>query len=69
MKNNCNGGDIGVKEGGINTFCYVIDVDSAKMTIKKGLGSKNLLDGATVAYLDANEEYISIYPEGATFSL
>lgn len=63
----CDGGDIG--SGSANVFNYVIDVEKALNTTIEELSNKNLLDNVKVAFLDEDEEYVSLYPEGAEFDI
>ena len=58
----CDGGDIG--SGTINTFNYVINVEFALDTIIKELTENQLLDGVKIAYMNFEEEYIVLYPDG-----
>lgn len=63
----CDGGDIG--SGTANIFCCVIDIDKACEVIKKELEENNVLEGALLAYLDENEDYITLYPAGKEFKI
>ncbi|MFB6364943.1 hypothetical protein ACFCP7_12865 [Paenibacillus elgii] len=57
----CDGGDYG--SGTMNIFCFVVDVEIAIKTIVKELEKNNLLISCTVAYLNSEEDYISVYPK------
>lgn len=63
----CDGGDIG--SGTTNVVNYVINVKKALKTITKELSDNNLLNKVKIAYLDKDEEYVCLYPEGADFDL
>lgn len=65
----CDGGEIGLKEGDINIFCYVVDVQHAATTILDELKKNNEIDGAVLAFSDQNEKYTTVYPERAVFTL
>ena len=62
-----DGGDIG--SGSTNVFNYVIDVEKALKTTIDELSNKKLLDNVKIAYLDEDEEYVSLYPEGTEFDI
>lgn len=62
-----DGGDIG--SGSTNVFNYVIDVEKALKTTIDELSNKKLLDNVKIAYLDEDEEYVSLYPEGTEFEI
>ncbi|MBD0384803.1 hypothetical protein [Paenibacillus sedimenti] len=63
----CDGGDIG--SGNTNVFNYVIDLDKALKTIIEELSNNNLLENVKIAYLNKDEEYVSLYPEGTDFDI
>lgn len=63
----CDGGDIG--SGSTNVFNYVIDVDKALKTTLEELSNNNLLDNVKIAFLNKDEEYVSLYPEGTEFDI
>ncbi len=63
----CDGGDIG--GGTANVFNYVLDVEEALKAILEVLTQNNLLENVRIAYLNENEEYISLYPVDASFDI
>ncbi|MCJ8015210.1 WGR domain-containing protein [Paenibacillus sp. KQZ6P-2] len=63
----CDGGDIG--SGTANIINYVINVDEALRAIIEVLTNNNLLENVKIAYLNEDEEFISLYPEGASFDI
>lgn len=63
----CDGGDIG--SGSANVFNYVIDVENALKTTIQELSNNNLIDNVKIAFLNEDEEYVSLYPEGADFDI
>ncbi|MGS0414008.1 hypothetical protein [Bacillus cereus] len=63
----CDGGDIG--SGTINIFTFVIDVDKALQTTLDELKNQQLLVGVKAAYVNADEDYIQVYPSEGAFNL
>ena len=61
------GSEIG--DGAGITFCLVVDLDLALKSILKVLTEHQVIDGAEIAYLNEEESYIGIYPEGIVFEL
>ncbi len=62
-----DGGDVG--SGSTNVFNYVVNVEKALKTIMEELSNNNILDNVQIAYLDEDDEYVSLYPEGADFNI
>jgi hypothetical protein len=63
----CDGSEIG-DDGGTN-FCRVINIEIAFQTILKELSTHNLLDDVEIALINEDDEYVSLYPEGAIFEI
>lgn len=57
----CDGGDIG--SGSINVWCFVADPHAAAKVAAKDLKKHKMLDGAVMAYRDANDDYVVVWPE------
>ncbi|QBP42060.1 hypothetical protein [Paenisporosarcina antarctica] len=62
-----DGGDIG--SGSNNVFNYVIDVQRALKTTLEELSNNQLLDHVKIAFLDEDEEYVSLYPKDTNFDI
>lgn len=62
-----DGGDIG--SGSTNVFNYVIDVPRALKTTLEELSNNHLLDNVKIAFLDEDEEYVSLYPIDTDFDI
>jgi predicted DNA-binding WGR domain protein len=54
----CDGGDIG--SGTANIFNYVLDLDEAFKAIIEVLSNNNLLENVKIAFLNVDEEYVSL---------
>lgn len=61
------GSEIG--DGAGITFCLVVDLELALKSVLKVLTEQQVLEGAEIAYLNEEESYIGIYPEGIVFEL
>ena len=61
------GSEIG--DGAGITFCLVVDLGLALRSILTVLTEHQVIDGAEIAYLNDEETYIGIYPEGIVFEL
>lgn len=61
----CDGGDIG--SGTANIFNYVLNVEEALKVIMEELSNNNLLENIKIAYLNDDEEYVSLFPKGIDF--
>lgn len=61
------GSEIGYGAG--ITFCLVVDLGLALRSILTILTEHQVIDGAEIAYLNDEETYIGIYPEGIVFEL
>jgi len=61
------GSEIG--DGAGITFCLVLDLELALESILKVLTDNQVIDGAEIAYLNEEESYVGIYPEGIVFEL
>jgi predicted DNA-binding WGR domain protein len=63
----CDGGDIG--SGTANIINYVLDVEEALKAIIEVLSNNNLHENVKIAYLNDDEEYVSLFPKGADFDI
>jgi len=62
-----DGGDVG--SGTTNIFLFVNDVERATKAILQTLEEDEHTRDVRIAYLDKNDDYISLYPAGADFEI